>query len=357
MCSWLGRRYGRDRGMDRIAPTVSQTRPADTIPPMASAESGTSTEPGSGAGAPGGEPLCALVGPTAAGKSELALLLAERWDAEIVSVDSMQVYRGMDVGTAKPGPGERARVPHHLLDRVDPPERYDAQRYLADVERAVSEIRARGRRVLFAGGTGFYLKALTHGLFGGPAVDPALRAELEARARAEGGEALHAELQSVDPEAAGRLHPADRRRVVRALEVWRQTGRRLSDWQREWRGRPGRPRRICGIARRPEELAQRIAARTRAMLDAGWADEARAIRDGVGFGPTSIQALGYREALLLADGELGRAEAEQAVALRTRQFARRQGTWFRKFPEIEWLPGAETPEDLLPRAARALGWD
>jgi tRNA dimethylallyltransferase len=290
---------------------------------------------------PSSNPLLFLVGPTGAGKSRLALELAERLGAAIVSMDSMQVYRGMDIGTAKPGAVERERVPHHLLDRANPPESYDVRRYLADVERALAEIRAAGRRPLFVGGTGFYLKALVFGLLEGPRSDPALRAELVERGAVEGAEALHRELVQVDPVAARRIHPNDRRRVIRALEVQRSTGKPLSAWQQEWgwdgERPPGRERRIAGLTLETAALDRRIRERTRAMLDAGWPEEARSIRDGDGFGPTSSQALGYAEALALADGRAGRAEIEARIALRTRQFARRQRTWFRHFPEIRWL--------------------
>ena len=304
------------------------------------------------------EPLAFLIGATAVGKSALALDVAERAGAAIVAMDSMQVYRGMDVGTAKPTAAERARVPHACLDLADPPERYDVQRYLADAEAALDEIRARGLRPLVVGGTGFYLKALVFGLFGGPAADLALRRSLQERARARGRSALHAELTVIDPAAAERIHPNDEKRVVRALEVWEQTGRTLSGWQAEWgwggAAPPGRPRRIVGLRLEGAELDLRIGRRTTAMLDAGWAEEARCIRDEIGFGPTSVQALGYQEVLDLVDGKATRAEIEELVSLRTRRFARRQRTWFKKFPETVWVDADG------PRAAQAvleaLGW-
>lgn len=279
-----------------------------------------------------------LVGPTAVGKSVLALVLAERLGAEILSLDSMLVYRGMDVGTAKPGAAERARVRHHLLDLVLPSESFSVQRYVAAARAALADVRARGVRALFVGGTGLYLKVLTHGLFGGPETDVALRSELEARWNAEGADALHLELARADPVSAGRIHARDKKRVVRALEVWVQTGRALSDWQQEWKSGAGEPRRIVGLSCAPRELDVRIAERVRLMLDSGWVEEARAIRDGVGFGPTAAAALGYAEVLAFADGTIDRAECERRIALSTRQFARRQRTWFRKFPEIAWVP-------------------
>jgi len=285
------------------------------------------------------------VGPTAAGKSALALEVAALSGAEILSLDSMQVYRGMDVGTAKAGPAERARVRHHLIDLVEPSERYHTARYLGDAARAWQALRARGARGFFAGGTGLYLKALTHGLFAGPEHEPSVRAELQRRAREEGPAALHAELERVDPAWAARVHPNDEKRVIRGLEVFLAAGRPLSALQREWTGPgAGRPRRLVGVAPPPERLEQHIAQRTRAMLAAGWIEEVARIEAAGGFGPTAAQALGYAEVRRHLAGELPRAELERAIAQRTRQFARRQRTWFRGFAEIAWidpeLPGA-----------------
>lgn len=299
----------------------------------------------------------AVVGPTASGKTALALELAGALGAEIVSLDSMLVYRGLDVGTAKPTAAERAAVPHHLIDLVDPRERYDVQRYLSDVGRVVGDLRARGVRPLFVGGTGFYLKALCHGLFDGPRPDPALRAALQARVAGEGSAALHRELARRDPESAARIHPNDAQRVVRALEVLEQTGRPLSALQREWRtasgaATAGRPRRLVGLRPPPDQLERRIVARTEAMLAGGWIDEVRAIEAGGGFGPTAAQALGYPEVRAHLAGEFDRAELARVVALRTRQFARRQRTWYRHFDDIVWLD-PEAP-DARERSRRAL---
>jgi tRNA dimethylallyltransferase len=308
-------------------------------------------------------PLFALVGVTASGKTDVAALVAERRGAEVLSLDSMLVYCGLDVGTAKPDAALRERVPHRLIDLVEPDVRYDVQRYLADAAAAETAAAGAGLGALFAGGTGFYLKALTHGLFEGPEIDPALRARLEARADELGSEALHTELAAVDTVAAERIHPRDARRVVRALEVLEQTGRTLTSWQEQWRAEggdtPGRPRTLVGLEPDPEELEERIPARTRAMLDAGWVEEAVRVREAPGFGPTAIQALGYREVLRHADGELTEAELFELVALRTRQFARRQRTWFRNFPEIRWVPGpgrARSVEETAEAVVAEFGW-
>ena len=311
---------------------------------------------------PGG--LRALVGPTASGKSELALAVAERCGAEIVSLDSMQVYRRMDVGTAKPDAAMQRRVPHHMVDLVPPSERYDVQRFLADLRPLLAELEERGARALFVGGTAFYLKVLTHGLFEGPPANLELRERLKQEAAELGNEALHARLAAVDPPSAERLHANDVRRVVRALEVHEETGRALSEWQREWgwRGQgdaAGRERYLVGVGHEAPELDARIECRARRMLEAGWIEEAVAIREDPGFGPTAIQALGYAEVLRHADGELDREECVLEIALRTRQFARRQRTWYRKFPEIRWLVGSpeEDLERLTAEAARALRWE
>ncbi|MFT5286086.1 MAG: tRNA dimethylallyltransferase [Planctomycetota bacterium] len=310
-------------------------------------------------------PFYGIVGPTAVGKTELSLLLAERGDAEIISVDSMLVYRGMDIGTAKPSMLERERVTHHVIDCADPPERYDARRYLEDVERAQAGIETRGKRPLYCGGTGFYLKALTHGLFEGPAANLELREQLVKRAEESGSEQLHADLLVVDERAAKRIHPNDERRIIRALEVWEQTGRTLSDWQREWRDESelrsaGVERRLLGLQLETDELDRRIVERTGQMLDAGWVEEARAIRDGVGYGPTSFSALGYQEVLAFADGELTRDELESLIALRTRQFARKQRTWYRSYPDIHWIPapiaGGSELENAVETARKLFDW-
>ncbi len=304
------------------------------------------------------DPLAFLVGPTGTGKTALALEIAERARAAVVSMDSMQVYRGMDIGTAKPSREEQQRVPHFLLDRAEPSERYDVQRYLVDVEAALREIRAQGLRALVVGGTGFYLKALVYGLVEGPTSDESLREELRARVEAEGPSALHSELRAVDPLAAARIHPHDEKRVIRALEVYHGTGRALSEWQDDWgwdgRTPVGRPRTILGLSLELSELDHRIRERTKRMLDAGWVEEAVRIRDGVGFGPTSSQALGYREVLDLALGKLSREDAERAIALRTRQFARKQRTWLRQFPELRWIEGSG--EEAVREALEAFGW-
>lgn len=287
------------------------------------------------------------------------MAVAERAGAQIVSLDSMLVYRGMDIGTAKPDAAMLARVPHHMLDLVEPDVRYDVQRFLADLRPVLDELQQSGQRYFFVGGTAFYLKVLTHGLFEGPAADMALRKQLEEEAAAIGFEAQHSRLRDVDPISAERLHPNDSRRVVRALEVYEQTGRPLSAWQQEWRDSAGErlagcDRRLVGVGHETPNLDLRIRARAGHMIDAGWPEEACAIRSGSGFGETAIQALGYAEVLRLADGELDRETCEKEIALRTRQFARKQRTWYRKFEEIKWLE--RESQDQLELTLKAFGW-
>jgi len=304
-----------------------------------------------------------LIGPTATGKSALALSVCERSGAEIVSLDSMQVYRGMDVGTAKPSAEERARVRHHMLDLVPPSERYDVRRYLDDLRPVVADLRERRVRALFVGGTGFYLKALLHGIFEGPPVDLALRARIEARVQERGNLLEHEDLARADPRSAVRIHPHDTKRLVRALEVLEQTGRTLSDWQREW-GWHGPGESPAGVSRGPRvpivgldapdaELDRRIESRAREMIDRDLAGEAARIRAEGGFGPSAAQALGYEEALALADGSIDRAACIQSIAQRTRRFVRRQRTWYRKLADVTWL----SPDADPVRALAALRWE
>ena len=311
----------------------------------------------------------AVIGPTASGKSALALAIAEAAGAELVALDSMQVYRGMDVGTAKPTAAERARARHHMLDLVLPREEFDVTRFLGALADVLEDAARRDARTLFVGGTGFYLKVLLERMFEGPPVDHELRARLEERAALLGPAALHRELALRDPKSAARIHPNDGKRVVRALEVLEQTGRPLSEWQREWRSFAGesastaRPRMLVGLDLDVPELDRRIAARVDAMLAAGWEDEVRAIEAAGGFSKTAIQALGYAEVQAIVRGATSREVARARIALATRQFARRQRTWYRKFPETTWLAAAEPGENASAEAARvraalrALGWD
>jgi tRNA dimethylallyltransferase len=285
-----------------------------------------------------------LTGPTGSGKSAVALELAERVGGEIVAMDSMTLYRGLDVGTAKPTAAERARVRHHLIDVLDPWESANVAWWLDRAAEACADIRARGKRPLIVGGTPFYLKALLCGLFDAPPADPDLRRQLEAEAERIGPPALHERLRVVDPTAAGRLHPNDVRRVVRALEVCELTGRPISDLQQTWDtptflGRRGQgPPPACVVLEWPrDELYRRIDARVDAMLAVGWLDEVRRLRERP-LGKEASQALGYRELMRFLDGAGGWAETIARIKTRTRQFAKRQLTWFRGLPGCRPCP-------------------
>lgn len=294
-----------------------------------------------------------LTGPTASGKTTAALALAERLGGEILSLDSMAVYRGMDIGTAKPNAAERALARHHLLDLRDPHEEFSVAEYLQEAQRAVSEIQERGKIPLFVGGTPLYLKTLLRGLFEGPPADWGLRHKLAEQARLAGPSSLHAELAKVDPAAAAKLHPGDARRIIRALEVHRLTGRPISELQQEFsHARAAEECRVFVLDWPRAELYARIEARVQAMYDAGLVEEVRGLlAQPLGLGRTARQALGYRETLEHLEGARGLSETIALVATRTRQFARRQLTWFRSLSECRWLPMSpfESAEEVAER--------
>jgi tRNA dimethylallyltransferase len=302
-----------------------------------------------------------LLGPTASGKTAVSLALADRFPAEIVSVDSAQVYRGMDVGTAKPGPAERARVPHHLIDIVEPTESYSAGRFRDDAVRLAGEIHARGRVPIFAGGTMLYFRALSRGLADLPRADAALRKKIEDRAAAEGWPALHAELQRVDPQTAARLDPTDPQRIQRALEVFELTGVPLSELQAQGEAQ-ALPFAALRVALEPSErgvLHQRIADRFEAMLAAGLVDEVDALRRRYALDGTlpSMRAVGYRQAWETLEGlEPQETLAQRGIAA-TRQLAKRQLTWLRAMPDapVENPEAVERFDCLRPDLAQAVG--
>jgi tRNA dimethylallyltransferase len=280
-------------------------------------------------------PALLLMGPTAAGKSALALAVAEAFGGEIVSVDSAQVYRGMDIGTAKPDAATRRRVAHHLVDVVEPTESYSAARFARDAANAIADIRARGRVPVVAGGTMLYFRALTQGLSELPAADAGVRAAIDAEARERGWPALHAELASVDPEIAARLAPGDAQRIQRALEVWRTTGVALSRLQ----GRRDATAlgRVITLALLPGDRARLhrdIAARFDAMLDGGLIDELVALRQRhrLHADLPAMRAVGYRQAWSYLEGTLDRDQLRDAGIAATRQLAKRQITWLRATP-------------------------
>ncbi|RNC67954.1 MAG: tRNA (adenosine(37)-N6)-dimethylallyltransferase MiaA [Desulfuromonadales bacterium] len=284
-------------------------------------------------------PLVIIQGPTASGKSELALRLAEHFDGEIVNADSMQVYRGMDIGTAKPSREVRERVPHHLFDIVEPDTPFSAAEFRERASRVIEDIHSRGKRIFFVGGTGLYIKVLTRGLVASPGGDETLRSELEARAEEEGSVALHAHLAAVDPVTADRLHPNDRLRVVRALEVFHLTGRPLSSFHREHRfaDEPYHCLKL-GIAVERECLYSRVDARVDRMLAEGFVDEVRSLlAAGHASACNAMGSIGYKEICAHLAGEYPLEEAARLIKRNTRHYAKRQLTWFRKDSEIIWV--------------------
>ena len=324
-----------------------------------------------------------LAGPTAVGKSQIALHLAERLGGEIISADSMQVYRGLDIGTAKPSPADRARVPHHLIDICDLTESFDAAQFARLAHRAVAEIRSRGRVPILCGGTGLYLKAFLEGLGEAPPADAKLRAKLEATPL----EKLLEELRERDPATYRKIDRRNLRRVIRAVEVFRLTGKPFSAQKSRWGETPGEPKvgssrcddrtaqpvlrsstagggravptkmnYFCFV-RQPDDLRQRIDARVDEMFRRGLVNETRALlKRGLAENKTAMQAIGYRQVVEHLRGERGLAETIELVKIRTRQFAKRQLTWFRARKNLEWieLKPEEAAEECAGKIAGAL---
>ena len=285
------------------------------------------------------EPVLAIVGATATGKSRLGMALAEILGGEIVNADSLQVYRGLDIGTAKPAPEERERVPHHLIDILDPHESYSAGEFARRAEEAIAEIQGRGRAPIVVGGSGLYLRALFEGMSPIPPSDPEVRRELRERLEREGLGALREELRRLDPETAGRLTAGDTQRILRALEVAQVSGRPLSSWIAE---QPFGTQRIAairvGLTLPRGILYDRIAGRVARMMEAGWREEvAGLLRRGVSPGVPAFQAIGYRQLVRHLEGEGSLEETIAEIVKETRRFAKRQETWFRKEPDVTWF--------------------
>jgi tRNA dimethylallyltransferase len=288
-----------------------------------------------------GRPLLALVGPTAAGKTEAAIELALGLGAEIVSVDSMLVYRGMDLGTAKPTPAQRERVPHHLIDVADPSEPFSVSRYQALGRTVLADLGAREVRGLLTGGSGLYFRALVDDLEF-PGTDAATRGVLEAEASAVGAEFLYRRLAETDPVASAKIEPGNVRRTVRALEVAALTGRPFSSFAEAWDRYPEERVRVAGISVDPDALRARIGARVLTMVEGDLLGEVRGLLDrGFGVWLTATQAIGYAEFAAHLQGRLSLDEAVERTVSRTRQLARRQMAWFRRDPRIRWFEAGE----------------
>ena len=284
--------------------------------------------------------IAAIVGPTAAGKTALALELAERIPLEVISCDSQAVYRGMDVGTAKPTPEERGGVPHHLIDVVDVGEDFSVARYLELADAAIAEVRARGNLPLLVGGTGLYLRSLLFGIVDAPPKDEALRARLEA----EGGEALHRRLSRLDPDAAARIPPGDLVRLVRALEVYELTGKTITQHHRAHERKPRYRALVLGVTPEREELYRRVNERALRMIEEGLFEEAERLAARPASRRHLENCIGYAEALEILEGRLSREEAIARIQQAQRRYAKRQLTWFRKM-EVRWLPWPPDPAE------------
>ena len=297
-----------------------------------------------------------LTGQTASGKSAVAVCLAEAVDAELISLDSMKLYRGLDIGTAKPSREIRENVPFHLVDVVGPKDVFSLARYLDAAREAEEQIASRGRRAIYVGGTPLYLRGLIYGIFDGPAADWHLREQLKQRAEMEGSEVLHEELAAVDAKTARRLHPNDTTRIIRALEVATTTGKPISSLQRQYPARrPAVSYRMAALQRSDEDLRRRIARRTRSMFERGLVDEVRRVLAQGGFNRSSEKAIGYREVLALINNKCTLDEAREAVERNTWRLARKQRTWLRSFPGVQWVPVApDEPPDVTAGRVRRL---
>jgi tRNA dimethylallyltransferase len=273
--------------------------------------------------------------------------VARRTGGEILSVDSMQVYRGMDVGTAKPTPTERAEVRHHLIDLVEPTATFTVARFVELADGVIADARRRGVPLIATGGTPLYYKALFEGLFEGPPADEAVRQRL----REQGGEELHRRLTQVDPEAAGRIHANDTKRLIRALEVYELTGRPISSFQTEWAAPRWRHEaRWVGLSWEREAINRRINARVKQMMAAGWLEETRGLLERHGeLSQTAAEASGYAELIAHVRGRMALDEAVEQIKIGTRQLARRQMKWFRRWGQVEWLAGDAPREELVGR--------
>ena len=287
--------------------------------------------------------LWVLTGPTACDKTEIGFTVAQKIKGEIVSADSMLFYRGMDIGTAKPSLDMRELVPHHFIDIIDPWESYSVGRYVDDVEALISDVDSEERKFLVVGGSPLYIKGLVDGIFNGPAADWDIRRELEELADKKGNQHVHDILQKIDPAKAGELHPNNLRRIIRAIEVYRITGKPVSVLQEKYKlAKKSYQFKIMCLAREKEDIYRRINERVETMFDKGLVDEVRSLLDNPrGLSKQAKQALGYKEVIQYLDGGFTLDDAKEMVKQSTRRFAKRQMTWFRSFPDIQWLEADE----------------
>ena len=284
-----------------------------------------------------------LTGPTACDKTEAGFTVAQKINGEIISADSMLFYRGMDIGTAKPPRGMRELVPHHFIDIIDPWESYSVGKYVDDVESLIDDAGSNKRKFLIVGGSPLYIKGLVNGIFNGPEADWDIRRELEELAEEKGNQHVHGILQRIDPVKAGELHPNNLRRIIRAIEVYRITGEPVSVLQEQYKlARKSYQFKIMCIARERVDIYRRINERVETMFDKGLVGEVQSLLDNPdGLSKQARQALGYKEVIQYLDGGLTLDDAKDMVKLNTRRFAKRQMTWFRGFPDVQWLEADE----------------
>ncbi|MBO2526817.1 MAG: tRNA (adenosine(37)-N6)-dimethylallyltransferase MiaA [Clostridiales bacterium] len=299
--------------------------------------------------------IICIVGPTATGKTALSVAMAQKYDAEIVSCDSMQLYRGMDIGTAKPSMDEMGGIPHHMMDFLDPRESYSVSRYVSDADRCVQDILQRGKRVIIVGGTGLYVDSLIAGRQFAPFPETGRREELTKIAETQGIEVLMERLRQVDPEAAANIHPSNRKRVIRALEIYLETGKTMTQHDLETKQQPNKydPCWIGLDYVNRETLYRRIDIRVEQMVAQGLVEEVRTLLDtGIPASATAMQAIGYKELTLFLRGEGEWEHAIDAVKQGSRRYAKRQRTWFRRNGAIHWIELPDAPFDTFSAACR-----
>ncbi len=300
-----------------------------------------------------------IIGVTASGKGQLAFDLAEHLGAEIISIDSMKVYRQMDIGTAKPPKEARQRVKYHLIDIVEPSDSFSVGAFIDAASDAMEQINSRNRKIVAVGGTALYIKSLLYGLFDGAGTDENIRADLRARAEAESLAELHRELTKIDPDAAERINPNDARRIVRALEVYQLTGKPISSFQKQWEQRKMKQNwTIIGLRREKADASSRINKRVKKMINAGLVDEVKSLLDDEKpMGKQARCAIGYAEIIEHLSGQTNLEDATELIKINSRRLAKGQRTWFKTFQNVHWLDIAEdeTPEQILDRTEKLLG--
>jgi len=300
-----------------------------------------------------------ILGVTASGKGRLAYDLAEHLGAEIISIDSMKVYRRMDIGTAKPPKEARQRVKYHIIDVVEPSDSFSVGAFIDTASDSMEQINSRNRKIVAVGGTALYVKSLLYGLFDGVGTDEQIRTELRARAEAEGLAELHRELTKIDPAAAERINPNDAKRIVRALEVYQLTGKPISSFQKQWEQRQIKHDwTIIGLRREKADASSRINRRVKKMIDAGLVDEVKSLLDEEKpLGKQARCAIGYAEIIEHLSGQTSLEDAIESIKINSRRLAKGQRTWFKTFQNVHWLDIAEdeTPEQILARTKRLLG--